>query len=49
MLVKECTRAIDSVAQLDHSKVQHQLTTDKALASEEWARVAKEHAKAESD
>lgn len=48
MLVKEHTRAVDLATRLDHSEVEHQLTTDRALASEEQARVAKQHAKVKS-
>lgn len=43
-LIREHARATNASAQLEHSKVQHQLTTDRALASKEHARVAEEHA-----
>lgn len=49
MLIKECTRAMDMVARLDHSEAQHWLATDRALASEEQARVIEECARTESD
>lgn len=47
-LAKERTQAMDIVARLDHSMVQHQLATDRAMVSEERARATEELAKAKS-
>lgn len=48
-LIKECTRAANMATWLDHSEVQCQLATAKALAGEERAKAAKERSKVESN